>query len=226
MILHIRKVLSARQLDEFTQRLAAAEWADGRATAGSGSARVKTNEQVCESCLVGRALGQTILAELERNPLFLSAALPRHVYPPLFNRYGVGMSFGSHIDNAMRQIPGTSYRIRTDLSATLFLSDPGSYEGGELVMEEGDARPTIKLPAGDMVLYTADTRHRVTSVTSGVRVAAFFWVQSLVRDNAARNVLFDLDSAVRELGAIAPDAPALLRLTSAYHSLIRRWAEP
>jgi PKHD-type hydroxylase len=226
MILHIKKVLSAAQLDEFALRLDAAEWDDGRATAGAGSARVKANEQVSERCPIGRELGQIIVAELERNPLFLSAALPRHVYPPLFNRYGAGMSFGSHIDNAIRQIPGTPYRIRTDISATLFLSDPAGYVGGELVMEEGDARPAIKLPAGDMVLYTADTRHYVTKVTSGVRVAAFFWVQSLVRDNAARSVLFDMDSATRELSTIAPDSPALLRLTSAYHSLIRRWAEP
>jgi PKHD-type hydroxylase len=226
MILHIKRVLSAAQLDDFAQRLATANWADGRATAGPGSARVKANEQVSEVCPIGRALGQIILAELERNPLFLSAALPRHVYPPLFNRYGAGMSFGSHIDNAIRQIPGTPYRIRTDLSATLFLSDLDSYAGGELVMEDGDARPTIKLPAGDMVLYTADARHHVTEVTSGVRVAAFFWVQSLVRDNAARSILFDMDNATRELSAIAPDAPALLRLTSAYHSLIRRWADP
>jgi PKHD-type hydroxylase len=226
MILHIKRLLTAAQLADFTQLLATAEWGDGRATAGPGSARVKANEQVSESCPVGRDLGRIILAELERNPLFLSAALPRHVYPPLFNRYGAGMSFRLHIDNAMRQVPGTPYRIRTDISATIFLSDPANYDGGELVIEDGDAQPKIKLPAGDMVLYSGDTRHQVTEVTKGVRVAAFFWVQSLVRDTAARSILFDLDSATRELSAVAPDCPAVLRLTSAYHSLIRRWAEP
>jgi PKHD-type hydroxylase len=225
MILHIKSVLSPAQLAHCEATLATAAWGCGRATAGPGSARVKENEQVAESCAGGRALGQMILTELERNPLFLSAALPRHVYPPLFNRYREGMSFGSHIDNAIRQIPGTPYRLRTDLSATVFLTGPEQYDGGELVIEDGDAQPRIKLPAGDMVLYSADTRHYVAPVTRGTRVAAFFWVQSLVRDTAARATLFDIDSAVRELGAALPNSPALLRLTSAYHSLIRRWSE-
>jgi PKHD-type hydroxylase len=166
-----------------------------------------------------------ILTELERHPLFLSAALPRHVFPPLFNRYAPGMSFGPHIDNAIRQIPGTPHRIRTDLSATIFLADPHTYEGGELIIQTGDVARAIKLPAGHMVLYSAGTLHHVTPVTSGQRLAAFFWVQSLVKDPQARATLFEMDDAIRELSQQTPDAPALVRLTGCYHNLIRAWAE-
>jgi PKHD-type hydroxylase len=225
MIIQIKSVLSPAQLAMCVDRLANADWGDGRMTAGPQSARVKANEQVAATCPHGRELGQMILAELERNPLFLSAALPRHVFPILFNRYAAGMAFGPHIDNAIRPIPGTPHRIRTDLSATLFLAEPDAYDGGELVIQDGDAAHRVKLPAGDMVLYPASTLHHVSEVTRGVRLAAFFWVQSLVRDNAARAILHDMDKAIRELGARDPDDPAVLRLTGCYHNLVRRWAE-
>lgn len=225
MIVQIKAVLSPAQLATCAERLASADWRDGRITAGPQSARAKANEQVAATCPHGRELGQMIVAELERHPLFLSAALPRHVFPILFNRYAPGMAFGPHIDNAIRPIPGTPHRIRTDLSATLFLTEPDEYDGGELVIRDGDAAHRIKLPAGDMVLYPASTLHHVTEVTRGVRVAAFFWVQSLVRDNDARAILHDMDNAIRALGAEAPDHPEVLRLTGCYHNLVRRWAE-
>jgi PKHD-type hydroxylase len=225
MIIHIQNLLTPAQVAHCAERLAHADWRDGRITAGPQSARVKANEQVHESCPEARALGAMITTELERHPLFLSAALPRHVFPPLFNRYAPGMSFGAHIDNAIRAVPGTPYRIRTDISATLFLAAPHDYAGGELVIQDGDALHRIKHAAGDMVLYPASTLHHVTAVTSGVRLAAFFWVQSLVRDAAARELLYELDGAVRELAAAVPGAPALVRLTGCYHNLVRRWAE-
>jgi PKHD-type hydroxylase len=225
MIIHLQNILSPAQLATCTASLAGADWRDGRITAGPGSARVKSNEQVAETCPHGRELGQMILAELERNPSFLSAALPRHVFPPLFNRYGEGMAFGAHIDNAIRPIPGTPYRIRTDLSATLFLTEPDRYEGGELVIQDGDAAHRIKYAAGDMVLYPANTLHHVTPITAGTRTAAFFWVQSLVKESAAREILYDMDCAIRDLAAATPDAPAILGLTGCYHNLVRRWAE-
>jgi PKHD-type hydroxylase len=218
----MRNVLDVQQING---RLGQADWRDGRLTAGPQSARAKHNLQVAETCPIGRELGQIITAALERHPLFLSAALPRHIYPPLFNRYEPGMAFGAHIDNAIRQIPGTPYRIRTDLSATLFLAEPDSYDGGELVIGEGDTAPRIKLNAGDMVLYPADTVHHVKPVTRGARVAAFFWVQSLVKDAGQRALLHDMDNAMRELTALVPDAPALVRLTGTYHNLVRAWSE-
>jgi PKHD-type hydroxylase len=225
MIVQIKSVLLPAQLAMCAERLADADWRDGRITAGPQSARVKSNEQVAATCPHGRELGQMILTELERNPLFLSAALPRHVFPILFNRYVPGMAFGPHIDNAIRPIPGTPHRIRTDLSATLFLAEPDDYDGGELVIQDGDAAHHVKLRAGDMVLYPATTLHHVTEVTRGVRLAAFFWVQSLVRDNEARAILHDMDNAIRALGAEAPDHQAVLSLTGCYHNLVRRFAD-
>jgi PKHD-type hydroxylase len=221
----IENVLDAEQLAACTGQLALADWRDGRITAGPQSARVKHNQQVAEDCPHGKAWGQTILSVLERHPVFLSAALPRHVFPLLFNRYGPGMGFGPHIDNAIRPIPGTNYRIRTDLSATLFLAPPESYDGGELIIAQGDIQHEVKLAAGDMVLYPASTLHQVTKVTRGERLAAFFWVQSLVKDAAQRAILFEMDSAIRELTLLAPDAPALPRLTGCYHNLVRSWTE-
>jgi PKHD-type hydroxylase len=225
MIIHIPEVLTAAQIATCVQRLEGADWRDGRITAGPQSARVKANEQVAETCPVGREIGKIVLDAIERNTIFLSAALPRHVYPPLFNRYAPGMAFGSHVDNAIRTIPGTPFRIRTDLSATLFLADPRSYEGGELVIQDGDGAHAIKLEAGDMVLYPATTLHYVTPVTDGVRLAAFFWVQSLVKDTAARDVLHDMDVSIQELSAADPGSAAVLRLSGCYHNLVRRWAE-
>jgi PKHD-type hydroxylase len=225
MIIHIQGVLSAAQISACTQMLDGADWRDGRITAGPQSARVKSNEQVAETCPVGRELGKMILGEIERNPLFLSAALPRHVYPPLFNRYAPGMEFGSHVDNAIRQVPGTPFRIRTDLSATLFLAEPAAYEGGELVIQDGDGAHAVKMAAGDMVLYPATTLHFVTPVTEGVRLAAFFWVQSLVKDSSARDILHDMDVSIQKLSAADPGGHAVLRLAGCYHNLVRRWAE-
>jgi PKHD-type hydroxylase len=224
MLVHIPGVLDSGQVALCAEQLGCADWRDGRVTAGPQSAKAKANEQVDESCPEGRALGDMIVTALERNPLFLSAALPRRVFPPLFNRYRLGMGFGSHIDNAIRRTP-TGQRMRTDLSATLFLSDPESYDGGELIVEDTYGDHAVKLPAGDLIVYPASSVHRVAQVTAGVRLAAFFWVQSLVRDDSDRALLYQLDEAVRQLTGLAPNAPALVSLTGCYHNLVRRWAE-
>jgi len=228
MIHHLQGVLSVEMVALFQQDLRAADWRDGRITAGVQSAQVKQNEQVFEHCPVAQRLGKLLLGALEKNPDFISAALPHVVYPPMFNRYGEGMGFGAHTDNAIRAIPGVAGRIRTDLSATLFLAEPDSYDGGELVITEGDVTHQLKLPAGDMVLYPAGTVHAVAPVTSGVRVAAFFWVQSMVADQAARDILYGLDSAIRGLAqeapGLSPQSASILQLTGCYHSLVRRWA--
>jgi len=226
MILRLPAVLSAEQLATARALLADAPWADGRVTAGYQSARVKENLQLPEECEVAKKLRDLVLTALERNPLFISAALPARVLPPLFNSYEVGMSFGAHIDNAIRQVTGTARRVRADLSATLFLSRPEEYDGGELIVEDTYGAHAAKLAAGDMILYPATSLHRVTTVTRGHRVAAFFWIQSMVRDDGQRSILFDLDRSIAELTQAAPDNPALVRLTGCYHNLIRRWAEP
>jgi PKHD-type hydroxylase len=216
-------VLTQDQLDIMRTRLSAAEWTDGNATSGHQSVGVKRNCQLPEHGTEARALGEIVLGALSRSPLFVAAALPLRVYPPLFNRYETGDGFGDHIDSAIRIRPGSDLRVRTDLSATLFLSDPDQYEGGELVAE---GQPPVKLPAGDMILYPATTVHRVTPVTRGARIASFFWIQSMVRENEARAMLLDLDRSVQELSAIAgAQASAVVRLTGLYHNLLRRWAE-
>ena len=225
MLLHIQNVLDASQLAEMAARLNAAAWLDGRRTAGPQSARVKNNVQLDEGSAEARALGQVVVGALERHPIFISAALPRHIFPPLFNRYGEGMEFGPHIDNAIRWVPGTPHRMRTDLSATLFLSEPETYGGGELVIQDSFGEHAVKLPAGDMVLYPANSLHHVKCVTHGARTAAFFWVQSMVRDDANRTLLFELDSAIRLLGHETPDSASLVRLTGCYHNLVRQWAD-
>ena len=225
MIVRIPSLLDAECLAEIRQQLKEAEWQDGRVTAGFQSAQVKHNLQLSQPDRVARAAGELIVQALERNALFLSAALPHHLYPPLFNRYEPGMAFGAHVDNAVRQVPGTPHRLRTDLSATLFLSAPEDYDGGELVIEDTYGPHEVKLAAGDMVLYPADTLHRVSPVTRGVRLAAFFWVQSMVRDDGARTLLFELDASIRGLTRAGADREALLRLTGCYHNLIRRWAD-
>jgi PKHD-type hydroxylase len=221
MLLHVPAVLSAETLAQLRQRLSAAPWNDGRVTAGPQSGAVKHNLQLPEDSAEARALGDMVLAALDRSALFLSAALPARIYPPLFNRYGPGMAFGDHIDNAIRAVTGTRHRIRTDVSATLFLSEPDSYDGGELVIED---RPGIKLSAGDMLVYPATSLHRVTPVTRGERVAAFFWVQSMVKDAAERAALFQLDRSVQSLSAaLGPNHDDVLRLTGFYHNLVRKW---
>src|SRR3984957_13446127 len=223
MITRISALLSADRLDAIRAKLEGASWEDGRATAGHQSAQVKSNLQLPQHDPVTRELGDEIVRALERSALFIRAALPRHVYPPLFNRYQSGMAFGAHVDNAVRQIPGTHHRLRTDGSATLFLSDPADYDGGELAVQDTFGAHSVKLAAGDLVLYPASSVHRVQPVTRGVRTAAFFWIQSMVRDDDARRLLFELDTAIRDLGAA--DQDPLLRLTGCYHNLLRRWAD-
>jgi PKHD-type hydroxylase len=186
---------------------------------------VKENLQLGEDSAEARELGALVVRALERNGMFMSAALPRVVFPPLFNKYEPDMSFGAHVDNAIRLIPSTTRRIRTDLSATLFLNAPEDYDGGELVIEGPSSAQAVKLPAGDMILYPASTLHRVQPVTRGARVAAFFWVQSIVKDDADRESLFDLNRSIAELSQAAPDNPAFVRLTSLYHNLVRKWGE-
>jgi len=224
MLLHIPEVLNPEIVRSARVELEKAEWVDGRATAGHQSARAKNNTQLREGSDLAVTLGGLILKALQSNPLFATAALPLHVFPPLFNRYQAGDSFGTHVDNAIRQVPGTRHSIRTDLSATLFLSEPENYEGGELVVEDTFGVHQIKLPAGHLILYPATSLHHVRPVTSGVRLASFFWIQSLVRDDAERTLLFDLDMAIQRLHADAPNLPAEVQLTNVYHNLLRRWA--
>jgi PKHD-type hydroxylase len=225
MLLHIPGVLGVDDVRAFRQRLDAAEWIDGRVTAGHQSARAKRNLQLPESHPAARELGDVIVSALAAQPLFASAALPLRVFPPLFNRYEGGGEFGSHVDNAIRQVTGTPHRIRTDLSATLFLSAPQEYDGGELCVEDTYGVHRVKLPAGDLVLYPSTSLHHVTPVTSGARVASFFWIQSLIRDDGQRTLLFDLDTAIRRLSAEIPDHPSAVQLTGVYHNLLRQWAE-
>jgi PKHD-type hydroxylase len=202
-----------------------ARWIDGKATAGYQSARAKENIQLSEDDPAARKMGDLILAALERNPLFMSAALPLKVFPPLFNRYEGGQSFGTHVDNAIRQVTGTAHRIRTDLSATLFFTGPDEYDGGELLVEDTYGVNRIKLPAGHMILYPSGSLHQVRPVTRGVRIASFFWIQSMVRDDAERTLLFDLDMAIQRIHRDAPDHPSAVQLTGVYHNLLRRWAD-
>jgi len=225
MLVHIPDVLSEDQLGACRRMLDDAPWLDGRVTAGFQSALVKHNAQVAEDHPAARELGSMIVASLERVPLFIAAALPLRVFPPLFNRYEGGQSFGTHIDNAIRQAKGMPYRIRSDLSATLFLNAPDEYDGGELVVEDSYGIHAAKLPAGHMVLYPAGSLHRVNPVTRGARLAAFFWVQSMVRDDGRRAQLFDLDAAIQQLARDVPDHPAVTQLLGVYHNLIRGWAE-
>ena len=194
-------------------------------TAGPQSGRVKDNAQLPEDSAEARELGELVLDALERNPLFIAAALPLKVFPPLFNRYAGGQRFGNHVDNAIRQVPNRPHRVRTDLSATLFLAAPEEYEGGELIVDDTYGAHSVKLPAGDMVLYPSGSLHRVEPVTRGARIASFFWLQSMVRDDGERTLLFDLDNAIRQVGHAVPDNPAVVQLTSIYHNLLRRWAD-
>jgi PKHD-type hydroxylase len=225
MLLNVPAVLSPAEVADARRRLDAAAWIDGRVTAGHQSVRVKHNAQLAEDDRTARALGGVILAALERSSLFVSAALPLKVFPPLFNRYESGQSFGNHVDNAIRQVSGTPHRIRTDLSATLFLSDPSEYDGGELHVEDTYGVHRVKLPPGHVVLYPSTSLHNVTPVTRGARVSSFFWIQSLVRDDGQRTLLFDLDSAIQRVSRDVPDHPSTVQLTGVYHNLIRQWAE-
>lgn len=225
MLITIAEVLSAEQVSHCRALLAAANWTDGRVSAGYQGRQVKDNSQLSEDSQAAQDLGDLILAALERNPLFISAALPSMVYPPMFNRYSVGQQFGAHVDNAVRLLPGSGRKIRTDVSATLFLAGPDEYDGGELLIEDTYGTHSVKLPAGHMVVYPSTSLHRVEPVRSGTRIAAFFWVQSMVRADARRTLLFDMDSAIQHLRATGADADALVRLTGSYHNLLRMWAD-
>jgi PKHD-type hydroxylase len=224
VLLAIPDVLDEGAVREARRLLDEAEWVDGRVTAGHQSVRAKHNLQLPEDHPTARRLGEMVVAALEANALFLTAALPAKVFPPLFNRYSGGHAFGTHVDNAIRQVPGTPHRVRTDLSATLFLAEPGEYEGGELVVEDLYGVHSVKLPAGHLVLYPSSSLHHVRPVTSGTRLASFFWIQSMVRDDGERTLLFDLDAAIRTLARDQPDHPSALQLTGVYHNLLRRWA--
>lgn len=225
MLLRIPGVLTADEVRRIRARIDAATWVDGNVTSGHQSARAKANLQLPEDSEAARECGETILGALARSPLFFSAALPRQVYPPLFNRYGAGMSFGDHVDGAIRVHPPSTRRIRTDVSATLFLTPPGDYDGGELTVEDTYGSQAVKLPAGDLVIYPATSVHRVTPVTRGERVSSFFWIESMVRDDAQRSLLFDMDMALVRLSRDVKEHPSLVALTGCYHNLLRRWGD-
>jgi PKHD-type hydroxylase len=225
MLVQVPDVLTPAQVAHGRRLLDGAEWIDGRVTAGHQSAQAKDNVQIAEGSPVARELGEMIVRALQTNPLFISAALPLHVFPPLFNRYSGGQSFGNHVDNSIRTVPGTAHRIRTDLSATLFFSNPDEYDGGELMIEDTYGAHSVKLPAGSMVLYPSTSLHHVRPVTRGARVSSFFWLQSMVRDDGERTLLFDLDSAIRSVNQSTPGNPAAVALTGVYHNLLRKWAE-
>jgi PKHD-type hydroxylase len=227
MLLRIPSVLNEDQLTAVCRSLEAqdAPWVDGRVTAGHQGAPVKKNQQIDEGSPMARELGALVIAELERNALFISAVLPHRVYPPMFNRYGEGMHFGAHVDGAVRMIPGSGQKLRTDLSATLFLASRDSYDGGELIVDNAFGSDAIKLAAGDMIVYTSTSRHRVTPVTRGTRVACVFWIQSLIRDDLKREQLFELDRTIQRLTEIGSDPDSLVRLAGHYHGLLRMWTE-
>lgn len=225
MLIQIPDVLTAEQVAEARRLLASATWVDGKVTAGHQSARAKDNQQVPEGHPIAREVGDIVLHALQRHPLFIAAALPLHVFPPLFNRYSGGQSFGNHVDNAMRQVPGTSHWIRTDLSCTLFFTGPDEYDGGELVVEDTYGVHSVKLPAGHLVLYPSTSLHHVRPVTSGARICSFFWIQSMIRSDGDRTLLFDLDTAIRSLPPTDAARTSAVQLTGVYHNLLRRWAE-
>ncbi|MBM7059780.1 Fe2+-dependent dioxygenase [Pseudomonas sp. UL073] len=225
MLLHIQDLFSADEVSRIREALEQAEWADGKLTAGYQSAKSKHNQQLEEGHPLAKEIGGALLQRLWRHPQFISAALPLKVYPPLFNRYSDGGAFGYHIDNAIRPIKGSPEQVRTDISATLFLSDPDSYDGGELVIQDTFGTHRVKLPAGELVIYPASSLHRVEPVTRGVRLASFFWIQSMVREDSQRALLFEMDQAIQSLTRDVPEHPALLQLTGSYHNLLRRWAD-
>jgi PKHD-type hydroxylase len=229
MLLQIPNLLAPEQIAQARQILDQAEWVDGRVTAGPQSAKAKDNVQIPEGHPAAKQIGEWILAALGQNALFLSAALPLRVFPPLFNRYSGGQSFGTHVDNAIRPVTGTPHRIRTDLSATLFFSGPDEYDGGELCVEDTYGVQKVKLAAGHLILYPSTSLHHVRPVTRGARLCSFFWIQSLVRDDAKRSLLFDLDLAIQRLNRELPEQPVAgqtaVQLTGVYHNLLRQWSE-
>ncbi|MBU1348007.1 MAG: Fe2+-dependent dioxygenase [Alphaproteobacteria bacterium] len=225
MLLHIPEVFSKDEVARLRSILDAGPWADGNATSGHQSARAKSNAQLPEDCAAAREVGGLVVQALQANPMFVSAALPHTIFPPLFNRYEGGQAFGAHVDNAIRTHP-SGLRIRSDLSATLFLSEPDDYDGGELTIDGAYGPQVVKLPAGDLVLYPSRSLHRVTPVTRGARVSSFFWIQSLVANDQDRETLFQLDVATQRVAIDkSPSDPAVLELTGVYHNLLRRWSE-
>lgn len=225
MIQVISDVLTPDELKRFRELLAQAQWQDGRATAGHVAVRAKANEQLSQDDPLGQQLSEFLLERLGKISHFIAAALPLKVLPPRFNRYTGGGSYGDHIDNAIFSVPGAGVRIRGDLSSTLFLSEPGDYDGGELIIQGEFSRHQFKLPAGQMILYPASTFHQVTPVTRGSRLAAFFWTQSLVREHSRRALLFELDNTIQALARDNPEQSAVARLTGLYHNLLREWSE-
>lgn len=225
MLLRVPQVLNADELKQVHAMLNDADWTDGKITAGTQSAQVKRNTQLPETSELAEQARQIVLKALSRNALFFSAALPKKIYPPMFNQYKNGMDFGAHIDNAVRTHAISGVHVRTDISCTLFLEAPENYDGGELVVEDTYGQKVVKLPAGDMVLYPGTSLHQVRAVTSGARLACFFWVQSMIRDDARRTLLFDMDAAIVTLREQIGDNAAVIRLTGNYHNLIRMWAD-
>ena len=225
MMLRIPALLTPEEVRECRQAMEAADWLDGRTTAGHLAARVKSNLQLPVDSPLAQKMGTLILDKLSRNPLYLSAALPLRVLPPRFNRYEGGGTYGNHIDNALFVIPGTAIKVRTDVSSTVFFSDPDEYEGGELVIEDTFGHQSVKLAAGDAILYPGTSLHRVNPVTQGTRYASFFWTQSLVQSDEQRRLLFDLDQSIQQLTADCPDHPRLSALSGTYHNLLRMWSQ-
>jgi PKHD-type hydroxylase len=225
MMVHIPNVLTSEQLAHCRAVMQRADWIDGAATAGHQSRKVKHNLQLPEDSEAARELGGIVMGALARNALFVSVVLPQQVFPPLFNRYDAGMVFGSHVDNAIREHAASSLRVRTDVSSTLFISAPEDYDGGELVVEDTYGNHSVKLPAGDMIVYPGTSVHNVTPITRGARIAAFFWTQSLIRDETKRALMFDLDMSIIALTRDHPEHPSVMQLTSIYHNLLRQWAQ-
>ena len=225
MMIHVPKVLTPEQVAECRRLLDSAEWADGKATVGEQGALVKRNRQLPELSPVAKQLGELILTAVARNPLFFSAALPLKSVPPLFNRYEGGENYGNHIDGAVRAVPGSSHFIRTDLSSTLFLTDPAEYDGGELVVFDTYGGHQVKLPAGDLILYTAGSLHRVNPVTRGARVSSIFWTQSMVADERNRELLYQLDQTIQKVRGKRGETEETVALAGHYHNLLRMWSE-
>ncbi|WP_421682445.1 Fe2+-dependent dioxygenase [Stutzerimonas urumqiensis] len=225
MLLRIAQLFQPDELTRIRTALEAAQWLDGRMTAGHQSARAKANLQLAEDDPLAREIAEAMLDRLWKHPQFMSAALPHKVFPPLFNCYAGGGSFGYHIDNAVRQVRGSAERVRTDLSATLFFSEPEDYDGGELIIQDTYGVQQVKFGAGDLVLYPSTSLHKVQPVTRGARLASFFWIQSLVREDAQRTLLYEMDQAIQQLTRDVPDHPSLVQLTGTYHNLLRRWVE-
>jgi len=225
MLLEIPNVFTAEEAAKIRQTLAQANWVDGKVTAGYISAQVKQNAQLAQDDPLAGQIGNLIIQRLTQNPVFMSGALPRRILPPLFNRYEGGQAFGFHVDNSVRKFPDAAERMRTDLSATLFFSEPQDYDGGELIIRDTFGERSVKLAAGSLVLYPGTSLHKVTPVTRGARISSFFWIESMIREDSQRALLFDMDIAVQRLARDDPDHPSVVELTGVYHNLVRRWAD-